>query len=233
MAGFSGGGYPLRLAIMHSTQELGSARPRWKLKGWASYFGMGGDMLLDRWCKPHDPATHLPLSLPNEKLISEQQKWKDTVSKWVDASEVSEKSYTPGLSGYDPSRDDVWKYLHVNGSLNDLITGIPHLGQSLSTVSRPLREGEIPHDVIHLFPQVYFEKNKEKIPPGLLIHGDADPVVPYDESLKTYDTLKSNGKVELITIKGGDHSLCVDGVVQEDSILADEYTVKWMLAKCT
>ena len=43
-------------------------------------------------------------------------------------------------------------------------------------------------------------------PPFLLIHGDADPVVPYDWSVRMHATLKKAGvKTELITVHGGGH----------------------------
>ncbi|WP_047984223.1 alpha/beta hydrolase [Ornithinibacillus californiensis] len=43
-------------------------------------------------------------------------------------------------------------------------------------------------------------------PPTLLLHGDSDTDVPYEESVKMNEKLKENSvESELITIKGGDH----------------------------
>ena len=43
-------------------------------------------------------------------------------------------------------------------------------------------------------------------PPFLIIHGDADPIVPYQQSLMLRDALQQAGvDVTLLTIEGGDH----------------------------
>ncbi len=43
-------------------------------------------------------------------------------------------------------------------------------------------------------------------PPTLIIHGDADPVVPYQQSVKLYEAMKKAGVVtEMITVPGGLH----------------------------
>lgn len=47
---------------------------------------------------------------------------------------------------------------------------------------------------------------KKSTPPTLIIHGDADPVVPYQQSMKLYEALKKEGVVtEMITVPGGLH----------------------------
>jgi len=44
------------------------------------------------------------------------------------------------------------------------------------------------------------------LPPVLAIHGDADPIVPYDQEVREIDALKKAGGVaELVTIPGGGH----------------------------
>ena len=44
------------------------------------------------------------------------------------------------------------------------------------------------------------------VPPVIAIHGDADPIVPYDQEVRDIDALKKAGGVaELVTIPGGGH----------------------------
>ena len=43
-------------------------------------------------------------------------------------------------------------------------------------------------------------------PAVIAIHGDADPIVPYDQEVREIDALKKAGGVaELVTIPGGGH----------------------------
>lgn len=52
-------------------------------------------------------------------------------------------------------------------------------------------------------PMTYVRKG---LPPILAIHGDADPVVPYQQSVALVKSLKSAGdQAELITVAGGQH----------------------------
>jgi acetyl esterase/lipase len=54
-----------------------------------------------------------------------------------------------------------------------------------------------------LSPITYVRKG---LPPVLSIHGDADPVVPYDQSARLTKELKAAGnQAELITVPGGQH----------------------------
>ena len=54
-----------------------------------------------------------------------------------------------------------------------------------------------------LSPLTYVRKG---LPPVLSIHGDADPVVPYDQSVRLTRDLKAAGdQAELITVPGGRH----------------------------
>ena len=54
-----------------------------------------------------------------------------------------------------------------------------------------------------LSPITYVRKG---LPPVLSIHGDADPVVPYDQSVRLTKELKAAGdQAELITVQGGQH----------------------------
>jgi dipeptidyl aminopeptidase/acylaminoacyl peptidase len=54
-----------------------------------------------------------------------------------------------------------------------------------------------------LSPMMYLRKG---LPPVLAIHGDADPTVPYDQSVRLAKALKAAGDdAELITVPGGKH----------------------------
>jgi acetyl esterase/lipase len=49
------------------------------------------------------------------------------------------------------------------------------------------------------------------LPPILTLHGDADEVVPYDQSVRLHRALKESGDdAELITIQGGQHGFTPD-----------------------
>jgi acetyl esterase/lipase len=53
------------------------------------------------------------------------------------------------------------------------------------------------------------------LPPILSIHGDADDVVPYDQSVRLTKALKATGDdAELITIQGGQHGFTPDQVAK-------------------
>ncbi len=54
-------------------------------------------------------------------------------------------------------------------------------------------------------PLLILEKNK-KYPPILLLHGDGDTLVPYEESLNMYNALLDNGyDAEMIRVENGPH----------------------------
>ena len=54
-------------------------------------------------------------------------------------------------------------------------------------------------------PLLILEKNK-KYPPILLIHGDADTIVPYSESENMYKALINNGyEAEIIRVENAPH----------------------------
>jgi dipeptidyl aminopeptidase/acylaminoacyl peptidase len=52
-------------------------------------------------------------------------------------------------------------------------------------------------------PMTYVTKNS---PPTLIVHGDADPIVPYQESVALHQKFVDAGvKTEFITVPGGKH----------------------------
>jgi len=61
-------------------------------------------------------------------------------------------------------------------------------------------------------PLTYVRKG---LPPILILHGDADPTVPYQQSVALAKALKSAGDdATLITIPGGGHSFTLPQMVQ-------------------
>jgi acetyl esterase/lipase len=72
-----------------------------------------------------------------------------------------------------------------------------------------------------LSPITYVRKG---LPPVLSIHGDADPVVPYDQSVRLTKELKAAGdQAELITVPGGQH-----GVPPEEMSKLWPQIFKWL-----
>lgn len=57
--------------------------------------------------------------------------------------------------------------------------------------------------VASVSPLYYVAKNS---PPVFIVHGDADAIVPYDQSTVLFDRLKANNvKTKMLTIQGGGH----------------------------
>ena len=47
---------------------------------------------------------------------------------------------------------------------------------------------------------------RRDVPPTLIIHGDADPIVPYAQATRLRDALSSAGaRNDMYTVKGGGH----------------------------
>jgi acetyl esterase/lipase len=65
------------------------------------------------------------------------------------------------------------------------------------------------------------------LPPVIAIHGDADPIVPYDQEVREIDSLKKAGGVaELVTIPAGGH-----GNFPRDEVLRAWTAIEAFLAK--
>jgi dipeptidyl aminopeptidase/acylaminoacyl peptidase len=72
-----------------------------------------------------------------------------------------------------------------------------------------------------LSPVTYVRKD---VPPILAIHGDADDVVPYQQSVQLVAALKQAGaKAELITVRHGEH-----GFSDRESAKLWPQVFKWM-----
>lgn len=232
LSGFSGGGYPLRLAVVEATKEAQTPTPRYTVQGWFSCFGMGGDLLLDYWLTPRDPTSRQLLSLSPDDLAQRQDEAQRKVDRYyAEKVEYSDTPYTPGLSGHTPERNHIWEAFHVCASINDVITGRPGFSEQLAKVPYGERRALIQEeDLVEVYPQIYLAEHASKVPPVLLIHGDADESVPYDESRRTLrDIVDGGGRAELITVPGGDHNLSIDGVQTREGHEGLEYAAQWML----
>ena len=65
------------------------------------------------------------------------------------------------------------------------------------------------------------------LPPVIAIHGDADPIVPYEQEVREIDALKKAGGIaELVTIPGGKH-----GNFERDQVLRAWTAIEAFLAK--
>lgn len=234
LSGFSGGGYPLRLAAILAAEEKRKNIPRFTVRGWVSFFGMGGDFLLDYWLTPRSSVTKRLLGSDHD--VSETERWTETLQEWYSAdTEFSDLPYTEGLSGHVPTRGRVWESLHGLACFNDAVTGDRGFSRRLAALPYSERPAAVPESCRAVYPQLYFESGAsslgEALPPCLLIHGDSDDVVPYEETLRTFAALKAAAAgVEVLTIPGADHDLCVDGAVSPHAVQAYEYAVAWMLA---
>ena len=225
-AGFSGGGYPMRLAATIAAKESQKPKPRYTVLGCLSFCGMAGDHLLDYWVFPHAngdvTADKIEAEVPKRKALNDKWKTLEEVSDWV----VSESH------GDLPERGWVWEYWHLGGAINDAMTGDEGLSEKLRALPYDQRLAAIPEKYIPLVPQALFEKNGSICPPFLLLHGDKDNVIPYEESLNTLKALKeSGGDVELVTVAGTDHSMRQEGLKEDEPTKEDGYALKWILER--
>lgn len=224
--GFSGGGYPIRLASMLAAVESQVISPRFSVLGVVSVCGMGGDMLLDYWLSECRPGTfqdsHREPYRKHHPLTSWERK--DLIRN----AEVFWEGEECAATVVDPpeGRWVIWEYLHATGSLNDAVSGQRGLSDKLRAKPHGRRAASIPPQDREVYPQMYFEAHPELVPPMLLIHGDSDEVVPVQESLNTYRQLCHTGKAELRLVPGGDH-----GLRDEVSKELYKYSVDWMLSK--
>ena len=80
----------------------------------------------------------------------------------------------------------------------------PNSPESL-VVGGPIQEAEQEAAVSAYNPITYISPDKE-IPPFLIVHGDVDPLVPFNQSVLLYEALKEAGKkVTFYRVNGGGH----------------------------
>lgn len=124
-----------------------------------------------------------------------------------------------GLTGDDP-RYKTEEYADQSDAVKTVVecfgpTDMLHFGR-LSEFTEPLnplvaalagtqdKEGVI--EAMRNMSPIYWVEEGKEYPPFLILHGDADPVVPYDQGLRMYDELLSKGAdVSMACVKGAPH----------------------------
>jgi acetyl esterase/lipase len=223
LAGFSGGAYPLRLGAVLAAKESKRPSPRFTVLGCISFVGMGGDFLLDYWLTPR------PLEGDQRPLKDQQEQAAAAVGRLAEGEEASDCPYTEGLSGYHPSRGAPWDLWRVAGTINDSITGQDGFSERLRQVEYSKRIDMIPPQFHPVYPQIYFRDNANLIPPFLLVHGEADPMVPHMETLTTKTSLGDSA--ELISVPFGDHGLQNGGILEKSGQAAIIRMAQWAVER--
>jgi acetyl esterase/lipase len=202
VAGFSAGCYLARIGVAHSLKYQTSIQ----FKACLLFYGMGGDFLLDYWVKPR-----IPLDTPPPQV--------DFTSK-----EIADCPYSPHLPGYRGAIPrtawGVWWW--DRGCFLDYCTGEDGLSARLREYQTSAEREAYMRDKASamkkskgededILPQLFLDKleNAAKWPSSLLIHGTADPLVPIQESIHSYEQLDRGrrGSHQLLLVQGGDHDL--------------------------
>lgn len=200
VGGFSAGGYMTRLLIRELLEAFEKGTSKIQTVACLSYFGMGGDYLLDQWV------------LKNLTCLTARKP--DHLVNGTVLPEIADCPYTPSLPGYAETtaiRDPFCPYYWSTGALHDLTTGEAGFSRKLRSVPHRDREALVATlEAAPLFPQVFLATSAlaRQWPETLLAHGSGDFVVPHAESLHTFDQLrKLNVAVTLFTVPNGDHDL--------------------------
>ncbi|ORX37318.1 Alpha/Beta hydrolase protein [Kockovaella imperatae] len=221
--GGSGGGYPMRLAAMLAAQESQKPEPRYTVIGCISYCGMAGDFLLDHWFKPIIPRD---MNISEEGIKQKVDSLKPDLDHMRGGEEQSDCSFDVTRN---PNRDVIWQTWHLTGTINDSITGDQGFSEKMKSIPYEKRLESIPEKLVPFLPQAFIEKNGAILPPFLLVHGNKDTIIPYEESVNTERAIKaSGGKAELFTVEGADHDMKKPGEASDAITESDEYALKWM-----
>jgi acetyl esterase/lipase len=219
VSGFSGGGYVARLAAIELDERKLRQQGNSKLGcvGLLSYFGMGGDVIKSPWIRDARPQEeHGDFELF------------DTISRLYARGEISDSPYPAEkrLKGWenDLEREPIWDWWNRCGTLPDTLCGTRGelRGRWAGSESKKAEE-VVPEEHHGLFPQIYFDRLEvgSRFPPTMLVHGTADPLVPFEESVTTRDQLQKAGvDVELVAVPGVDHWLRYPG--KEESPIETE-----------
>lgn len=130
-----------------------------------------------------------------------------------------------GLTGDDPAFKTA-EYADQSDSVNlvvecfgptDLVKVLDEIGVKalpLDDIFWALSKGRDMRRVLHEMSPVNYLSPGKAYPPALLIHGDADDVVPYDQMLLMYHALVDHG--------ADARAICVDGAPHEGSFWSRE-----------
>jgi acetyl esterase/lipase len=212
LSGFSGGAYVARLAVVELQERRKRGEEGIRLGGLVSYFGMGGDIFLPDW-------------IEKNKKDRENDEW-SPVESLYGSRELTDAPYTPGLKGWENKvdRDVVWDFYRSNGLFVDVLAGTKGeirdtWYQSKSRVdggSNSEQKEDVVREILdtkhhHVIPQLWFAlpENVKDFPPSIFIHGTEDDMVPYEESINTFNQLKEAGNkdVQFVSIQGVNHDM--------------------------
>ncbi len=229
VVGFSAGGYLCYLSGMVAYNEAKKTMqtPRFVVRGLVLYSAMGGDLLLDTWtlANPKGPGSRRENA---ERVLARAR-------VYAEKEEVSESPYTNEEEGYDEARDGIFLLWKREECLMDDLTGMKGLGAKLARLPYESRAEAIPRQHHSILPQIFLSDPNfdfKYLPPMILMHGTADTLMPFAESLRTYDTLKERkgAKVELVKVEGGDHFLAVSNDEIGNAMKDGHHKVlKWMM----
>ncbi|KZP20822.1 alpha/beta-hydrolase, partial [Athelia psychrophila] len=192
VSGTSSGGYLARQAAIH-------AEPR--PVAFFSLYGMGGEWLSDDYLSvKSEPIPWLGSMLTQEAVAHLYDPAPDPIAGSALTQNLETGETTDALN-----RMVLFAWFLQTGKFVDHLSGIAGLSETLSVLPNTEREAAIPSIVAKLFPQLHITA---QFPPSVFIHGDADVLVPVNESKYTHEQLKKVGvESELFIVSGGDHGL--------------------------
>lgn len=216
VVGFSGGGYIANLAAVH-------ADPKPKAVGlcWAQ----GCDWLNPKYVEQSKEGSNLPIKYDEKRAIE----LLNTPQKQISESYGTFDKDIP-LLGDAEDRLSLIPYWAQTGENLDYLTGEKGLAEKLRGLKTDEeRLAALPENVKPLFPQLYIDR----YPPTVLVHGDQDTIVAYEDSVKMHEALKKNGiETEMYTLDGEPHALPDLGIISDSTreklMKAVEFIAKYL-----
>ncbi|GAA5857161.1 hypothetical protein JCM8547_009344 [Rhodosporidiobolus lusitaniae] len=196
VAGSSGGGAVAYYAAINSP---------YKLRALLSFYGQGGNLLLD-WYITNKTEPFLQ-SLP---LLTDFFNYTALEYQPPAAPPTISTNYTQ-----DTPRNLYLLYLLQTGEALNVFSGAPGLSQRLSPLSLEERPDEVPKRTRKTIPHLAAADYDAPFPfsPTLLLHGTADEIVPLEESRTMFRALQSKGvEVNLMEVEGGPHGFDDDAL---------------------
>lgn len=195
--GFSAGGWVARIAIVDFIKAYAAGESKLKPAAFASFFGMGGSFLTEKWFAQRNDDWH---TRTPEHIAKKQR-----------PSECADCAYTPTIQSADLATRGSWcAYWWDSGNFLDLCLDEPGFAAKLRKIPVQDREDYLTARYEALFPQIFLAKNRlaSHWPATILVHGSLDPIVSIDESLRTHQQLQQLGvPVKLRQVEFGNHDL--------------------------
>ncbi|PPQ68370.1 hypothetical protein CVT24_004791 [Panaeolus cyanescens] len=206
VSGSSGGGLPAYLAACFAVP---------KPKAVLGVYGMGGNFLLPFYVKPKTEPF-----FPGEPLLNVDNYQKFIYPFDTEPLPIETDIFVPSPPPPNwHTRSNLRKLSIQLGNWIDHYTGAHNPSISAVLQSKLVEyadnskeqteelEKHIPEEYRHLFPQIYAQDAPGEWPPTVLIHGNADTAVLFEESKYLKDVLEAAGtKVELLVAQGQDHA---------------------------